>query len=92
MSEVVLGARLGKLVRAVREHIAEMDGIMKGPSTYERGQQVARSIGKLEAALRDCESRFTASPATGASQSPPPTGKSSSTAGSTRRPKRPNKH
>lgn len=91
MSEVVLGARLGKLVRAVRDHIAEMDGIMKGPSTYERGQRIAQSIGKLEAVLRGCESHFTVSAATDASASPPPTAKSSSTAGSTRRRKRPSK-
>ena len=44
--------KLENLQSAVREHATEMDTIMKGPSTYERGQKIAASLGKLEQALR----------------------------------------
>jgi hypothetical protein len=43
--------KLNDLQRAVREHVAEMDGIMKGPASYQRGQQIAKSVSNLELAL-----------------------------------------
>jgi hypothetical protein len=43
--------KLNDLQRAVREHVTELDGIMKGPSSYERGQQIAKSVSNLELAL-----------------------------------------
>ena len=48
--------RLANLQSAVREHATEMDAVMKGPSTYERGQKIALSLGALEKALRVSES------------------------------------
>jgi len=51
MSDDVCKRQLDDLRQAVREHVLEMDGIMRGPASYERGQEIAKSVGKLEAAL-----------------------------------------
>lgn len=51
MSDDVCKRQLEDLRQAVREHVLEMDGIMKGPASYERGQEIARSVSKLEAVL-----------------------------------------
>lgn len=51
MSDDVCKRQLDDLRQAVREHVLEMDGIMKGPASYERGQEIAKSVSKLEAAL-----------------------------------------
>jgi len=40
------------LRQAILEHIVEMDNLMKGPSTYERGRKIAASISALQ---RACE-------------------------------------
>lgn len=48
MSTVILGIKLGRLQRAVREHVAEVDALMRGPASCERGQKIAQSMGKLE--------------------------------------------
>ena len=73
--------KLERLQQAVREHVADVDKIMKGPASYERGQKIARSIGTLEAALS--ESTSPASEATAASSLPGPTAKPSSPAACT---------
>lgn len=51
MSDDVCKRQLDDLRQAVREHVREMDGIMRGPASYGRGQEIAKSISKLEAAL-----------------------------------------
>jgi hypothetical protein len=43
---------LQRLQGAVEAHIENMEGLMKGPSSYERGQAIARSICALESALK----------------------------------------
>jgi hypothetical protein len=40
-----------ELKNSVTEHILEMDKAMKGPSTFERGQHIARLVCKLQDAL-----------------------------------------
>lgn len=42
--------RLLVLREAVVEHIMAMDTVMKGPSTYERGQRIAALVSKLQRA------------------------------------------
>jgi len=70
MSEYLIGVRLGRLQRAVREHIAEVDGLMKGPASYERGQKIAQSIVILESALLDSQSTSPGSAGTPDGSSP----------------------
>ena len=56
LMDALCQTKLANLQSAVREHATEMDASMKGPSTYERGQKIALSLGKLERSLRDSES------------------------------------
>lgn len=42
--------RLLVLREAVIEHIMAMDAVMKGPSTFERGQRIAALVSKLQRA------------------------------------------
>lgn len=51
MSDDVCKRQLDDLRQAVREHVLEMDGIMRGPASYGRGQEIAKSVSRLEAAL-----------------------------------------
>ena len=44
-----------ELQTAVTEHIIEMDKVMKGPSTYERGQRIARLVSNLQEALTESQ-------------------------------------
>ena len=43
------------LKTAIRDHIAEMDKIMNGPVSFERGQQIAGAINRLAETLREQE-------------------------------------
>lgn len=56
LMDALCQTKLANLQSAVREHATEMDALMKGPSTYERGQKIALSLGKLEQSRRDSES------------------------------------
>ena len=44
-----------ELQTAVTEHIIEMDKVMKGPSTYERGQRIAKLVSNLQEALTESQ-------------------------------------
>ena len=48
-------AGLTELQTAVTEHILEMDKVMKGPSTYERGRRVAQLVTTLQEALTESQ-------------------------------------
>jgi hypothetical protein len=39
---------LAELTTAVRAYLARMDGVMEGPSTVERGREIARLCSALE--------------------------------------------
>ena len=61
--------KLAALQAAVKLHAADLEVIMQGPSTYERGQKIARSLGLLESVLRESESALSASEPKSASTS-----------------------
>lgn len=46
-----MAQKLQVLQQAVGAHIGEMDLIMKGPASHERGRKIAQSVCTLQAAL-----------------------------------------
>lgn len=89
--EALCQQKLKDLQEAVQLHASEMDAIMAASPSYERGQLMAKSLGRLEEARRNSAStspvsvstQGSVSEATAKSKSPP-----ASTATSTRRRKR----
>lgn len=71
------------LANAIRKHAAEMDSIMAGPASHERGQKIALSLGRLEQALRDSASTSPGSEVKADSGLPEPTVSPSPPAAST---------
>lgn len=39
-----------RLLMAIRKHVEEMDAIMLGPDSYERGRKIADSVDELNTA------------------------------------------
>lgn len=82
-NEKLLWQKLKDLQGAVRKHAAEMDSIMAGPASHERGQKIALSLGRLEQALRDSASTSPGSEVKADSGLPEPTVSPSPPAAST---------
>lgn len=47
--------QLREFAHAVADYIIEMDKIMKGPSTYERGRVLAQNLSKLQRVWEDAD-------------------------------------
>lgn len=43
------------LIVSARAHIVEMDKLMKGPASYERGMKIANSVTKLQRQIEETE-------------------------------------